>query len=130
MASGNKNIVLVVEDDVKLRDILKMMCEKQGWEVQVAGNGQEAFDQAKKHGPSVVLLDLLMPVLDGFGFLKLLRGYSEKDVAETPVVVLSNLYTNEDILEATSLKIEAYFVKANTSLDEVIKRTEEIINKK
>ena len=45
------------------------------------------------------------------------------------VVVLSNLYTNEDILRAESLKIEAYFVKANTALEEVIKKTTEIVDK-
>lgn len=120
---------MIVEDDLNLRDILKTMCEKKGWVVFEAGDGKEAYDQAKANIPSIVLLDLLMPVLDGFGFLKLLRNSPDPDVAKTPVVVLSNLYTNEDILRAESLKIEAYFVKANTTLDEVLKKAAEILEK-
>lgn len=128
MSDSGKS-VLIVEDDLNLRDILKTMCEKKGWVVFEAGDGKEAYDQAKANIPSIVLLDLLMPVLDGFGFLKLLRNSPDPDVAKTPVVVLSNLYTNEDILRAESLKIEAYFVKANTTLDEVLKKAAEILEK-
>lgn len=128
MADKSKS-VLIVEDDLNLRDILKTMCEKKGWIVFEAGDGKEGYEQAKANLPSIVLLDLLMPVLDGFGFLKLLRNSPDPDVASTPVVVLSNLYTNEDILRAESLKIEAYFVKTNTTLEEVIKKSEEIVVK-
>lgn len=127
--SDSTKSVLIVEDDLNLRDILKKMCEKAGWTVYEAGDGQDGYEQAKTHKPAVVLLDLLMPVLDGFGFLKLLRGDEDKEVKEISVVVLSNLYTNEDILRAEGLGIEAYFVKTNTTLEEVISKTKEIISK-
>lgn len=121
--------VLLVEDDVNLRDILKMMCEKEGWIVLEAGDGEEGAKHVIEHKPSIVFLDLLMPKVDGFGFLKLVRKHDDPDVAKVPVVVLSNLYTNKDILMAEQLVIEAYFVKANTSLDQVIEKAREIITK-
>lgn len=124
-----EKIVLLVEDDENLRGILKMMCEKKGWTVHEAGDGKEAFEKTKASMPAVVLLDLLMPVLDGFGYLKLLRGFTDPDVANIPVIVLSNLYTNEDILKAESLKIQGYFVKTNTTLEEVIGTAEQIVKR-
>jgi len=122
--------VLLVEDDANLRGILKTMCEKEGWTTLEAEDGQIGADTAIEHKPHLVLLDLLMPNLDGFGFLKLVRKHSDPEVSKIPVVVLSNLYTNEDILEAERLVIDGYFVKANTSLEQIIDKAKEIFEKK
>lgn len=121
--------VLLVEDDNNLRSILKKMCEKEGWTTYEAEDGQEGVDVTVEQKPNLVLLDLLMPRLDGFGYLKLIRKHSDPEIAKCPVVVLSNLYTNEDILEAERLVIDGYFVKANTTLDQVIGKAKEIFKK-
>jgi PAS domain S-box-containing protein len=79
--------VLVVDDDADMRHRLRSVLERNGWSVREAGNGREALDQVRHGVPRLVLLDLTMPVMDGFSFLDLLRGLP--GCAEVPVVVLS-----------------------------------------
>ena len=87
--------VLVVDDDVDTRERLRTVLEKNGWTVAEAGNGAEALAQVRLAVPRVILLDLTMPVMDGFGFLQALR--EQPGCLDVPVVVLTarNL-TNED----------------------------------
>jgi PAS domain S-box-containing protein len=79
--------VLVVDDDADTRQRVRTVLERNGWTVREAGNGCEALDQVKLGVPRLVLLDLTMPVMDGFSFLDRLR--SLPGCAEVPVVVLS-----------------------------------------
>ncbi|MCJ2086998.1 response regulator [Methylobacterium sp. E-005] len=79
--------VLVVDDDADMRRRLRTVLERNGWTVRDAGNGCEALDQVRHGVPRLVLLDLTMPVMDGFSFLDRLRGLP--GCAELPVVVLS-----------------------------------------
>ncbi|SDM55389.1 PAS domain S-box-containing protein [Methylobacterium phyllostachyos] len=79
--------VLVVDDDADMRHRLRTVLERNGWTVHEAGNGCEALDQVRHGVPRLVLLDLTMPVMDGFSFLDRLRGLP--GCAEVPVVVLS-----------------------------------------
>jgi len=79
--------VLVVDDDTEMRHRLRTMLERNGWTVREAGNGCEALDQVRHGVPRLVLLDLTMPVMDGFSFLDRLRVIP--GCAEVPVVVLS-----------------------------------------
>lgn len=79
--------VLVVDDDADMRHRLRTVLERNGWAVREAGNGCEALDQVKLGVPRLVLLDLTMPVMDGFAFLDRLRGLPGS--ADVPVVVLS-----------------------------------------
>jgi CheY-like chemotaxis protein len=79
--------VLVVDDDADMRHRLRTVLERNGWSVREAGNGQEALDQVRHGVPRLVLLDLTMPVMDGFSFLDRLRELP--GCAEVPVVVLS-----------------------------------------
>ncbi|WP_298951480.1 MHYT domain-containing protein [uncultured Methylobacterium sp.] len=79
--------VLVVDDDADMRHRLRTVLERNGWSVREAGNGCEALDQVRHGVPRLVLLDLTMPVMDGFSFLDQLRVLP--GCAEVPVVVLS-----------------------------------------
>ncbi|GLS68203.1 hypothetical protein GCM10007890_02150 [Methylobacterium tardum] len=79
--------VLVVDDDADTRHRVRTVLERNGWTVREAGNGCEALDQVEMGVPRLVLLDLTMPVMDGFSFLDRLRGLP--GCAEVPVVVLS-----------------------------------------
>ncbi len=79
--------VLVVDDDADMRHRLRTVLERNGWSVREAGNGCEALDQVQHGVPRLVLLDLTMPVMDGFSFLDRLRDLP--GCAEVPVVVLS-----------------------------------------
>ena len=79
--------VLVVDDDANARDRLRVMLEKNGWAVQEAANGAEALERVMHTPPHLILLDLTMPVMDGFAFLHRLR--ETPGCSEIPVVVLS-----------------------------------------
>ncbi|MCJ2009533.1 hybrid sensor histidine kinase/response regulator [Methylobacterium sp. J-092] len=79
--------VLVVDDDAEMRERLRTVLERNGWSVREAGDGAEALDKVREATPRLVLLDLTMPVMDGFSFLHRLRGMP--GCAEIPVVVLS-----------------------------------------
>ncbi|WP_267422523.1 response regulator [Methylobacterium sp. GC_Met_2] len=79
--------VLVVDDDADMRERLRSVLERNGWSVREAGDGAEALDKVREATPRLVLLDLTMPVMDGFSFLHLLRDMP--GCVEIPVVVLS-----------------------------------------
>ena len=92
-SSGNE--VLVVEDDEDTRQRVRSILEREGWSVTEASNGHEGLERLSITRPSVILLDLTMPVMDGFGFLEGLQARPE--YAKTPVIVLTALdLTRED----------------------------------
>jgi signal transduction histidine kinase/DNA-binding response OmpR family regulator len=79
--------VLLVEDDVETRALMANTLEKAGWMVSEAGNGQEALDMMSDVQPRLILLDLMMPVMDGFGFLSAMRAKPEWQ--HIPVIVIT-----------------------------------------
>jgi CheY-like chemotaxis protein len=79
--------VLVVEDDTALSDLLQRSLAKEGWQVTVASDGRSALAQVDKHIPDIILLDLLLPEMDGFQFLATLR--QNPDQRDIPTVVIT-----------------------------------------
>jgi PAS domain S-box-containing protein len=92
--------VLVVEDDPDMRERLRAMLVRDGWQVAVAGNGREALDMVAVGTPSLVLLDLMMPEMDGFAFFKALRARPGGQAV--PVVVL----TAKDVTEEDRMRLQ------------------------
>jgi len=121
--------VLVVEDDGMLRDVVVKYFQGT-FNVLSAEDGEKAITITMDKKPDVILLDLLLPKVDGFQVLETIRKSKDKAVSGIPVVVLSNLWTNKDILRVEALKIEAYFVKAHTELEQVYKKVQEILGVK
>lgn len=108
--------VLIVEDERPLAHALELKLQHEGFETAVATNGQECMDLIDKQTFDVVLLDMMMPVMDGFQVLAQLQSRSNKPT----VFVLSNLSQQEDearVLEAGARK---YFVKSNTPLSVIV----------
>ncbi len=81
--------ILIVDDDETLRHVLKRKLEQEGYSVVLAANGFEALVQVQNHRPDLILLDLLMPSMDGTEVLMRLRG--DLDTADIPVIVISAL---------------------------------------
>ena len=79
--------ILIVEDDAAARERIRSLLEKDGWIVVEAGNGREGLERLTERRPEVVLLDLNMPVMDGFDFLVAFRAL--RGCADIPVVVLT-----------------------------------------
>lgn len=116
----NKRI-LVVEDDQTLSDAFTIVLQKEGYDVDTAFDGKEALERVRSVTYDLILLDLLMPVLDGKGFLE-----KFKNPANTPVIVFSNLDAKDDIDEALRLGASRYMLKAWASpnkLAELVKET-------
>jgi len=102
--------ILIVEDEKMLADAFQMILEKAGHSVRVAFNGQEGLEAAESFGPELILLDLLMPVKDGLGFLK---DYDlRKKHPEVKVIIFSNLDMQKEAEEAFTLGASKYVLKA------------------
>lgn len=110
--------VLVVEDDHFYANIYKTKLAKESIAARLVGNGEEAMKAAREHRPALILLDLIMPMKDGFETLKELKA--DPALQGVKVIVLSNLSQEEDIRRATELGAEQYIVKANVSIQDVI----------
>ena len=118
--AGNTSdqIVYVAEDDQFYAHIYEVKLNKDGFRVMVFGNGQELLDQVKKEKPCLILLDLMMPIKDGFDTLTELKAdAASKDI---PVIITSNLGQEEDISRAKSMGAVDYFVKTNISIQELV----------
>jgi len=111
-------IVLVAEDDKFLASAYRLKLSKQGWEVAIARDGQEALDYLKSRQPDLVLLDLIMPNVDGFAVLEAIR--TQPNLSHIPIIVASNLGQKEDINRALSLGAKDFVVKSETSLDQIV----------
>ncbi len=87
--------VLIIEDDPEFRDAMSVFLELEGYDVACAANGRAGLTEARAHRPDVILLDLMMPVLDGYGFRA--EQKADASLAGIPVVVVSALAERRDI---------------------------------
>ena len=120
---NKKYKVLIVEDELNLQKAIGDKVQRQGWISLVASNGDEGLRVALKEKPDIVLLDIIMPVMDGLTMLKKLRKQSN-----VPVLILTNLYNDEKLIEAFRAGSYDYLVKANYSLNEVIIKIKEVLD--
>jgi len=112
--------ILVVEDDRFLRKAAEAALRRQGFTVLVASDGEEGLRVARAELPDLVLLDLIMPGLQGFEVLKLLK--EEAATSAIPVIILSNLGQDSDVKKAMEAGAVDYLVKANLALDTLVAR--------
>ena len=119
MADGKATqVILVGEDDKFLSNVYKTKLAKEGFQVEHGTDGKEVLRLALEKKPDLILLDLIMPVMDGFETLAELKANPEtKDIK---VVILSNLSQEEDMKKVMALGAVEYVVKANVSFKEVI----------
>jgi CheY-like chemotaxis protein len=117
MPDSLKPRVLVVEDDDVTQTLFRRYLERNGFEVAVADNGSEALTFVAANPPDAVILDLMMPMMDGFGFLEGLRG---TPFANLPVIVTSALADAERKAQALSLGVKEYMVKTKFTLNELV----------
>ncbi|MBL8030397.1 MAG: response regulator [Candidatus Doudnabacteria bacterium] len=120
--------ILVAEDDPAMAEIVVHKLTTTGFSVRHASDGAKALEMFKAETPDIMLLDLMMPEMDGFQVLEAIRGDSDKKKAETPVIVLSNLWSNQDILKAKSLKADDYMVKAYFTTEEILNKINAILH--
>jgi len=119
--------ILVAEDDKFLANAYRMKLTKAGFDVTIARDGQEALDEIKKKIPDCMLLDLVMPVKDGFAVLEEIK--KDEKMAHVPIIVASNLGQKEDIDRALSLGAKECIVKSNMSLESIIAKINQVVKK-
>ena len=112
-------MVLVVEDDEDIAHLLCYSLRKNRVPVAVAHDGMTAFAIVEQLRPALILLDVMLPRLDGHEVCRLIRSHTDRDLAGTPVVMLSALGTPEDIEKGMGLGANAYFAKPYSVKDVV-----------
>ncbi len=115
-----KKKILSVEDDAFLRDLLAQKFSSENFHMLYAKTGEEALELAEKELPDIILLDIVLPNMTGFEVLEKLRANTA--TANIPVVFLSNLGQQSDLDKAVALGAKEFIVKANFSLEEIVKK--------
>ncbi len=123
-----KKKILIIEDDKILDDIYAIKFEKEGYDIVETQSGIEGLNLAKTINPDVLLLDVILPEMDGFSILIELK--KEKNIKKFPVILLTNLGQQGDIEKGKSLGATDYLTKSNTTPAEVIERVKKILDKK
>lgn len=110
--------ILIVEDDVNLRDIYAARFQADNFEVVTAVNGEEALSVAVKEKPDLILLDLMMPKISGFDVLDIIR--STPQTAKMKVVIMTALDQESDKARAKAIGADGYLVKSQDTIEDVV----------
>lgn len=117
--------ILVVEDDKFLRELMTQKLTREGFQISQAVDGEEGIKKIKEEKPGLVLLDLILPGIDGFEVLSRVKG--DPDISNTPVIILSNLGQREDIERGMKMGAADYLIKAHFTPGEIIEKIKNII---
>ena len=113
--------ILIVEDEKPLAHALQLKFTNEGYDVTLAEDGQVGLSSARSQKFDLILLDLIMPHMDGFSFLE------EMGKKKVPIIVLSNLSQGEDRTRAESLGAAGYYVKSNTPIIKIITAAKSVL---
>ena len=122
MISQGKTI-LVVEDDASMLGVLVDNLKAEGFAVLEATNGEDGLNAALKEHPDLILLDIMMPQMNGLTMLEKLR--SDDWGRAVPVIILTNFGDNEKVAEALGDDVSDYFIKSDIKLEEVIAKVKQ-----
>jgi len=124
----NKDIhVLLVEDDTFLANIYKTKFEMENFKITVAENGELGLSEAKKKKPDIILLDILLPKMDGFSVLEKLKA--DENLKDVPVIMLTNLGQKDDVEKGFELGAVDYLIKAHFKPSETVDKVKKILKK-
>ena len=121
--------VLLVEDDAFLREICSKKLVKEGMSVYEAIDGEQAMRGIGEIKPDIILLDIILPAVDGFQILHQIRTHHNKEISAIPVIMLSNLGQEDDIKKAMDMKANDYLVKAHFTTEEIVEKIKKTLGK-
>lgn len=120
--------ILIIEDDIVLSRMYQKKFERDGYQVIAAYSGGEGLVAASREKPDCILLDIMMPAMDGFTVIRNLK--QDEATRNIPIVILTNLGTSEIFIEeAKRLGVKDYLIKYKTSAKDVVAVVEKAINK-
>lgn len=117
--------LLFIEDEAAIHKTLSSVLQKEGYETVSALDGEDGLQRAQATQPDLILLDLILPKMNGFEVLKALKA--DEKTKEIPVIILTNLEQMENVQKAIDLGATTYLVKANYSLEEVVNKVKEAL---
>ena len=126
--SETKPLLLIVEDDDVFIKALQIKFEKENYDVLVGKDGEEGLDLARRKHPDIILLDIVMPRMNGMEMLKKLREDSWGE--NVPVVIMTNISTdtNQQIDNVIYTQPSYYLIKSNTDIEEVVDKVKELLH--
>ena len=122
---NSKIHVLLVEDDIFLANIYQKKFDLEGFKTSVADNGEKGLADAKRKKPSIILLDILLPKLDGFAVLEKLKA--DPTTKEIPVILLTNLGQKDDVENGLQSGAADYLIKAHFKPSEVVDKVKKVL---
>ena len=112
--------ILIIEDDKFLRQLIVQKLAKEGYETIEAIDGEQGLKKVEEESPGLVLLDLILPGIDGFEVLS--RMKKNEELAKVPVIILSNLGQQEDVQRGLNLGAVDYLIKAHFTPGEIVEK--------
>lgn len=123
MAEDNKKKILIMEDERPMAKALELKLNHEGYNAMAVFNGEDGLKLIEAENFDLLILDLMMPKVDGFTVLAKMKDLGKK----LPILVLSNLSQEEDEKKARALGATQFFVKSNTPLLDIVHRVEEML---
>ncbi|MBI2315157.1 response regulator [Candidatus Daviesbacteria bacterium] len=124
--TDNVKTILIIEDESDLLDLLQDKFITSGFKVIGAGSGEEGIRHALKNKPNLILLDIILPKMDGITMLKKLR--QDRWGKGVPVIILSNLSDQNKISEAMKIGVYDFLVKSNIKLTDVVTQVRQVLD--
>jgi len=117
--------ILIIEDDKFLRELVIRKLIKEGYETSEAVDGEEGIKKIKEEKPDLILLDLILPGIDGFEVLSKMR--EDPALAQIPVIILSNLGQKDDVEKGLKMGAVDYLIKAHFTPGEIIEKIKVVL---
>jgi two-component system alkaline phosphatase synthesis response regulator PhoP len=126
--ADSKGKILIIEDDRYISKMYQLKLSLEGYTVVVAENGKQGVEKVKEFMPDIMLLDILMPELDGFEVLNIVK--SDDATKDIPVLIMSNLGQEDHVQKGMQLGAIGYIVKSQYTPSKVVEKIKEVLAKK
>lgn len=120
--------ILIVEDDTFISRLYFAKLQSIGHDVKIAETGKDGLREIQDWRPDLILLDLILPIIDGFELLKRIKA--DNNLKNIPVIILSNLDQRQSIEQCLKLGADDYMIKANFTPSDVVKKVEKCLQEK
>lgn len=127
---AEKTKILIIEDDPFFIRLCLKVLEDEGFAVSTAGDGELGIEKFKEVKPDLVLLDIILPKKDGIDVLREIRSNPDKDLAQKPIIILTNLFEESTQRKMEGLNIDSYLIKASTSPDELVAKVKSVLKER
>lgn len=118
--------ILIIDDDPFILDMYVLKFKERGFDVEIAHDGKDGLKKAKEYKPDAILLDVVMPAMDGFDVLQELKKSSETKMAK--IILLTNLGQKEDVERGKKLEADDYVIKAHFTPSEVVEKVNNLLS--